>query len=84
MFPETERSMSLRLRIVSGYFETVLARELSDQFRIGNTEKHLQPFRERALVFSLRHPETFECDQPISVRAKLESFISRTEIESAP
>src|SRR6266496_691359 len=62
MFPETERSMSLRLRIVSGYFETALAREPSDQFRIGNTEKHLRPFRERALVFSLRHPEIFGCD----------------------
>src|SRR6266480_1624941 len=63
MFPETERSMSLRLRIVSGYFETALAREPFDQFRIGNTEKHLRPFRERALVFSLRHPETFGCDR---------------------
>src|SRR6266481_5174938 len=63
MSPETERSMSLRLRIVSGYFETALAREPSDQFRIGKTEKHLRPFRERALVSSLRHPETFGFDR---------------------
>ncbi len=45
MFPETERSMSLRRRIASGYFERALARELSDQFRIGNVEKHIRPFR---------------------------------------
>src|SRR4029453_14180719 len=63
MFPETERSTSLRLRIVSGYFETALARELSDPFRIGNTEKRLRPFRARALVFSLRHPETVGGDR---------------------
>src|SRR5215208_861212 len=63
MFPETERNMSLRLRIVSGYFETTLARELFDHFRIGNTEKHLRPFQKRALVFSLRYPETFGCDR---------------------
>src|SRR6266403_4005128 len=63
MFPETGRSMFLCLRIASGYFETALARELSDQFRTENTEKHLRPFRDRALVFSLRHPETFGCDR---------------------
>src|SRR4030095_10229429 len=62
MFPETERGMSLRLRIASSYFETALAREPSDQFRIGNTERHLRTFRHRALVSSLRYPETFGCD----------------------
>jgi hypothetical protein len=34
--------MSLRFRIVSGYFETALARESSDQLRTGNTEKHIR------------------------------------------
>ena len=59
LVPETERSMSLRRRIASGYFETALAREFSDQFRSGSVERHIRTSHGPTLVSSLHHPKSF-------------------------
>src|SRR6516164_2861806 len=59
MFPETERSTSLRLRIASGYFETALGREPFDQVRSGSVERHIRTSHGCALVSSLRYPAIF-------------------------
>jgi hypothetical protein len=64
MFAETRRSMSLRFRIASDYFETELPREPFDQFRISY------------FVARPEHPMVFDVSQVIRLAERLIVFPS--------